>query len=279
MSPRPRCDPAPAAAAAWCALGLGLALYGLYFPHAHTVYDIYARAARRWWAGDDLYQAAGTDFFRYSPLFAVALTPCALLPGGWGNALWRLVNCVAYAAGLGAWARRVVPADLGRRECGLLFLFALPASLHSLYNAQANLLMLGAVLLGLAAAAGGRWNRSAGCLALATLIKGYPLALALLVCAGMSNLASQSIAQTLVQLLAPPEKRGRVVGVYNMSSSGLRVGSGFTVGVLGGFIGIHWSLGASSLALCLIVIGLLVYTTRAALRAPAASVAPLRPSS
>src|SRR4051812_44542098 len=101
----------------------------------------------------------------------------------------------------------------------------------------------------------------------------YPLSIGLLVAAGVANLASQSIAQTLVQLLAPPEKRGRVVGVYNMSSSGLRIGSGFTVGVLGAFIGIHWSLAASSLALCVIVVGLLVYTVRAATRLPAPAVA------
>ena len=33
-------------------------------------------------------------------------------------------------------------------------------------------------------------------------------------------------------------------------ASGLRAGSGFTVGLLGAAIGIHWSLGLSSAALC-----------------------------
>jgi MFS family permease len=92
----------------------------------------------------------------------------------------------------------------------------------------------------------------------------YVLSLVLLVCAGISNLASQSIAQTLVQLLAPAEKRGRVVGVYNMASSGLRAGSGFSIGLMGGWIGIHWSLGLSAITLLIVVVGLLVYTTRAA---------------
>jgi len=103
----------------------------------------------------------------------------------------------------------------------------------------------------------------------------YPLSLGLLVLAGMTNLASQSICQTLVQLLAPPDKRGRVVGVYNMSHSGLRAGSGVTVGVLGGFIGIHWSLAASALTLTIIALGLLIYTVRAGAQI-AASTAPLR---
>lgn len=101
-----------------------------------------------------------------------------------------------------------------------------------------------------------------GCMLGFAVSQNYPLSLALLVGAGVFNLAAQSIAQTLVQLLAPADKRGRVVGVYNMASSGLRAGSGISIGLLGGLIGIHWSLGFSSLTLAVVVIGLLVYATR-----------------
>jgi MFS family permease len=96
------------------------------------------------------------------------------------------------------------------------------------------------------------------------LSQNYLLSPGLLLCAGMANLAAQSTAQTLVQLLAPAEKRGRVVGVYNMASSGLRAGSGLSIGLLGGLIGIHWSLGLSAASLVVIVVGLLVYTARVA---------------
>jgi MFS family permease len=96
------------------------------------------------------------------------------------------------------------------------------------------------------------------------LSQDYVLSLGLLLCAGMANLAAQSTAQTLVQLLAPAEKRGRVVGVYNMASSGLRAGSGLSIGLVGGLIGIHWSLGLSAATLVVIVVGLVVYTARAA---------------
>ena len=78
----------------------------------------------------------------------------------------------------------------------------------------------------------------------------YPLSVALLVVAGVANLASMSIGQTLVQLLAPPADRGRVIGVYGMSTHGLRFGSGITVGLFGAVVGIHWSLGLSAAALC-----------------------------
>ncbi|WNV87284.1 MFS transporter [Umezawaea sp. Da 62-37] len=79
----------------------------------------------------------------------------------------------------------------------------------------------------------------------------YPLALLMLLVGGVANMASMSIGQTVVQLLAPPADRGRVIGLYGMSSGGLRAGSGFTVGLLGAAIGVHWSLGLSAIALCL----------------------------
>jgi hypothetical protein len=71
----------------------------------------------------------------------------------------------------------------------------------------------------------------------------------MLLIGGVANLASMSIGQTVVQLLAPPADRGRVIGVYGVSAMGLRAGSGFTVGLLGAAVGIHWSLGMSASAL------------------------------
>lgn len=77
----------------------------------------------------------------------------------------------------------------------------------------------------------------------------YWLALALLFIGGMANLASMSISQTVVQLLAPPAERGRVVGLYGVSANGLRMGSGLTVGLLGQAIGIGPALAWSASAL------------------------------
>jgi len=78
----------------------------------------------------------------------------------------------------------------------------------------------------------------------------YLIASLLLVVGGVANLAALSITQTVVQLLAPREKRGQVVGVYGMAANGLRIGSGFTVGLLGAALGLRTSLGISSIALC-----------------------------
>jgi MFS family permease len=97
------------------------------------------------------------------------------------------------------------------------------------------------------------------CAALATfsLAKNYPLALICLFAAGFLELSFNAMAQSLVQLDAPPDKRGRVIGLFNMSSLGLRTFSGLSVGLLGSLIGVHWSLALSALATLAIASALL----------------------
>jgi MFS family permease len=92
----------------------------------------------------------------------------------------------------------------------------------------------------------------------------YPLAFSLLFVAGFLQLAFSAMGQTLVQLNAPPEIRGRVIGLYSMSSLGLRAFAGVTVGILGSLIGIHWSLALSAMALLAITAVLLAFTMRSA---------------
>jgi MFS family permease len=87
----------------------------------------------------------------------------------------------------------------------------------------------------------------------------YPLSVALLFCAGALNLAFYSTAQTIVQLQAPIDLRGRLIGLFTMSAYGLRAFSGVTVGVVGGLIGIHWSLALSSMILLGITLALFAF--------------------
>ena len=100
------------------------------------------------------------------------------------------------------------------------------------------------------------------------LAPNYPLAVALLVLAGVFNIAFTSMAQTLVQLLAPARVRGTMVGLYNTAGLGLRAGSGVTVGMLGAAIGIEWSLALSALVVVLISVAMLALEARRGGRAP-----------
>ncbi|MBI2366603.1 MAG: MFS transporter [Deltaproteobacteria bacterium] len=90
----------------------------------------------------------------------------------------------------------------------------------------------------------------------------YVLSLALLFFGGALNLAFYSIAQTIVQLLAPVELRGRLIGLFSMSAFGLRAFSGVTVGVVGGLIGIHWSLAVSSMVLLAVSVALFAFAAQ-----------------
>jgi MFS family permease len=87
----------------------------------------------------------------------------------------------------------------------------------------------------------------------------YAWSLFLLFAGGALNLAFYSIAQTIVQLEAPTHLRGRLIGLFSMSAFGLRAFSGVTIGVIGGLIGIHWSLALSSLVLLAVTVVLLAF--------------------
>ena len=86
----------------------------------------------------------------------------------------------------------------------------------------------------------------------------YAIAITLLFIAGFVELAFNSMAQSLVQLNAPAEIRGRVIGVFAMSANGMRTFSGLSVGLLGASIGIHNSLSYSAAALLLLYIAIFV---------------------
>jgi MFS family permease len=86
----------------------------------------------------------------------------------------------------------------------------------------------------------------------------FVLAIVLLFIAGFVELGFNSMAQSLVQLNAPAEIRGRVIGVFAMFANGMRTFSGLSVGLLGASIGIHNSLSYSAAALFLLYTGIFV---------------------
>ena len=148
----------------------------------------------------------------------------------------------AYSAQMPAFA-----GDLGHGDAGFAYSLLLAAD-------AAGALCAGLVLeawgrlqptprLGIGLAA--LWACALGGFAIAGF---FPLALMLLFVAGFCELSFNTIAQALVQLNAPAAAKGRVVGLYNMGSLGMRAFSGVFVGLIGAWIGIHWSLGLASAA-------------------------------
>jgi hypothetical protein len=74
------------------------------------------------------------------------------------------------------------------------------------------------------------------------------------------NLAFYSSAQAIVQIEAPADLRGRVIGLFTMSAQGLRAFSGVTVGITGSIIGIHWSLFSSAVTLFAVTAALFTFS-------------------
>ena len=152
---------------------------------------------------------------------------------------------------------RASPTDLGHGDPGVSYSMLLAAD-------AAGGLLAGLVLEGtrtVAAAAAHRHRAGACCGArrwrCSRCRKTTCWRWCFLFAAGFLELSFNAMAQSLVQLDAPLDKRGRVIGLFNMASLGLRAFSGISVGVLGSLIGIHWSLALSALATMAVAAGLL----------------------
>lgn len=95
----------------WIALAVTVAVNLACFSSDYSVYGVFAGGARHWWHNQSLYASytisEGLDGFRYSPAFAVALTPFTCLPGPLGPIAWN----VASMALLG-WAMHVLMRDV-----------------------------------------------------------------------------------------------------------------------------------------------------------------------
>jgi MFS family permease len=147
--------------------------------------------------------------------------------------------------------------DLGHGDPGMAYTLLLGAD------------AAGALLAGVLLETRGTWLRMApssamklavlwGCaLFVFSFLHTYVAAIAVLFLAGFMELSFSSMTQALVQLNAPDAIRGRVLGLFSMSASGLRAFSGVTVGLLGSVTNIHTSLALS--ALCFVAVaGLLL---------------------
>ena len=107
---------------------------------------------------------------------------------------------------------------LGADACGAL-VAGLLLEAHGLLQARAKSALILAML----------WCCAIGAFSAST---SYQLALTLLFLVGFLELSFNAMAQTLVQLRAPAEIRGRVIGLYNMSALGMRTFSGVTIGFI-----------------------------------------------
>ncbi|MFI7589062.1 MFS transporter [Spongisporangium articulatum] len=182
---------------------------------------------------------------------------------------WQALRVVQDVAGDRVLVSMIALAGLGSFFIGIAFQSVMPvfaADLNPAHSDNAYGVLLfalgaGGVVGGLVLEVAGRIPLTVRSAVVATLLFGgttlwfattgdYVLAVALLAIGSAANLAALSVTMTVVQLRAPADRRGRVIGLFNVSANGLRFGSGLTVGLFSGLVGVHWSLGLSSALLC-----------------------------
>jgi glycosyl transferase family 87 len=186
----------------WAAALVVLIIRPLLLSHRGTSFDTYSLAWTHWIHGENLYsQWMG---FVYSPVVAFFFAPFACIPTPMANVLWRLLNAALLLGGLAAILKTNLFAGIKRRNFGILYILLVPLSVGNIDISQANPLVEGLILLAIAAVYVERWNSAALCVAIATCIKIYPIAVGLLICVIEPRKFSWRLAIALLLLVMVP---------------------------------------------------------------------------
>jgi len=146
----------------------------------NSVYPVFIAAGGHWLNGEPLYVRGDLEEFRYSPLVAAFFVPFEMLPLRVGDFLWRSINFGLFVTGLLYCCAVGLPRRLSAHEASAIFLLVLPLAVGSLNNAQSNPLVIGLLLIAVAAVMSNRWTLAAAAVAVATYFKLYPIALGML---------------------------------------------------------------------------------------------------
>src|SRR5258707_12656672 len=168
----------------WVALAVIMATRTILSPRSHTVFPIFAASSQHWWTDQPLYAYyPSLDLFRYSPTFAVIMTPFAALGLRAGGIVWSWLSLAVFATGLWRFARDVLPERWTGNRLVSFFPVAAFIALPRIWNSQSNTLVVGMLLLAASSLTRECWWTAAILLAAAVWTKLSPLAPALLLCA------------------------------------------------------------------------------------------------
>jgi hypothetical protein len=189
----------------WLILALVMAVRTLASPIKHTVFPIFAASSINWWTDKPLYNFdPSLDLFRYSPTFAVCVSPFAALGLSLGGILWIWLSLAVYAVGLWRFAKDVLPEEWSKARLVGFHALALFVALPGIWNSQSNTLVVGLILLASSNLIRERWWFAAVLLAVAVWTKLTPLAPALLLCAlRPSKLTPRFVATLAMGALIP----------------------------------------------------------------------------
>ena len=189
----------------WIGFTIAAGIKVLVQPTVHTVYPVFAEGARNWWQDVSLYAPSpDRDLFRYSPTFAVVMTPFAVWPHWLGGLLWLVANVLLLLVVLDRSAEEIFPGIDTPERKALWLLLTLAGSARSLWAGQSNSLVLVIAIAAMWAIGRRRWWLAAMLLAGGGFIKVWPWALALLVLVCWPRQLLLRIAATVVLWAALP---------------------------------------------------------------------------
>ena len=165
---------------AWGILLVVLTAIFVIDPNEKTGFAPYLQGAERWVDERPMYSFKPNKGFVYSPTIAVFFSAFTQVPVFLANILWRWLSVAVLLGGLWAAFRWGPFGHISARLRGLVCLMILPVAAGNLHSGQANAIVVGLLLLAVAAAGVGRWTVVALAVAAAFYWKVYPLALGLL---------------------------------------------------------------------------------------------------
>jgi len=149
-------------------------------PERVTGFAPYLRGAHNWMEGDAIYSFKPNKGFVYSPLVAVFFTTLTVVSVAVANIFWRMISAGILLGGIWSVLKIGPFFDIPKHLRGLVFLLILPIAAGNLDSGQANPIVIGLLMIAVAAAYSGRWTLAAIAVAGAFYWKIYPLALGML---------------------------------------------------------------------------------------------------
>lgn len=144
-----------------------------------SVTPSYRKAAQNWFAGQPIYNMAGSDFI-YMPQAALVFAPWGMLPKPLGEVLWRVTILAVLAAGVFRFTRLASADD---RWFVVTSWASAATAVGCARNGQSTLMITGLMLLAVVDLHDRRWWRATLLLTLAFAFKPVALVLLLLVAA------------------------------------------------------------------------------------------------
>lgn len=189
----------------WGILWIAVSVKFIVQPEEKSVYPCFADSSINWWADRSLYdnevQSTG---FRYSPTFALAFTPFAILPAPLGGSLWSALNITFLAFALRLLVKEIFPGNWTKLQEACFLMLSLAGCTRAIWSAQSNSLVFALAVFAVVSLKKERWWTASFLLAATVHIKLWPAALALLLMAHFPRQLIGRFAAAVAILIIPP---------------------------------------------------------------------------